>query len=189
MEEQKELKLNDERALYLLKHFEELDHKGRIHFQNLGFEVEQINQALQTIGSKFYARFCDNPFDLIYKLSHYTPFNIKQQTNGNKAILYKIPFTGGIGNNRVMPLKEILEFDKAQIKKVLRNGYPVNVLEGTVSDCTNQLVVICNSENEVITIFPGIYAPSFPPQLTNEEDVKASIIFWENHVFINNSPL
>ena len=187
MEGQKEFILTDERAFYLIKHFEELDKKGLLHFKNLGYSDEKINQELKTIGSKFYASFCDNPFDLIQKLTHYTPFEIIQQTNGNNAIIYKIPFTGGIGTNTIIPLKDIQQTDKLKIKKVIRNGFHANVLERNFFDFTNQLVVICNTINEIITVFPGIYAPPFPTQLTDEEEVKASILFWENHTFIKNS--
>ena len=49
MEEQKEFLLTDERAFYLIKHFEELDKKGIIHFQNLGYNIEEINQFLKTL--------------------------------------------------------------------------------------------------------------------------------------------
>ena len=69
MEKQKELILTDERAFYLLKHFEQIDNTGLLHFQNLGFSVEEINQAIHTIGSKFYVNFCNNPFDLIKKIT------------------------------------------------------------------------------------------------------------------------
>lgn len=186
MEKQKELILTNERAFYLLKHFEEIDNIGLLHFQNLGFSVEEINQAIHTIGSKFYASFCDNPFDLIHKLTNYIPFDLKQQTNGNKVIIYKIPFKGGIGSNKIINLKNIQQADKEKIIKVIRNGFHVNMLERNLIDVTNELVVICNPLNEVITTFPGIYAPPYPTQLIDEKERKASILFWENHTFIKN---
>jgi hypothetical protein len=61
------------------------------------------------------------------------------------------------------------------------------MLERNFFDFTNQLVVICNHLDEVITVFPGSYAPAFPTQLTNVDEIKASILFWENHTFIKNS--
>ena len=186
MEEQKEFLLTDERAFYLIKHFEELDKKGIIHFQNLGYNIEEINQFLKTIGSKFYANFCTNPFDLIQQINHYSAFEVIKQPNGNKAFIYKIPFIGGIGTNTIINLKDIKAADKLKINKVQRNGFYVNMLERNFFDFTNQLVVICNNLNEVITIFPGIYAPAFPTQLNNEDEIKASILFWENHTFIKN---
>jgi hypothetical protein len=63
------------------------------------------------------------------------------------------------------------------------------VLEQNFFDFTNQLVVICNPLHEVITAFPGIYAPAYPTQLLDEEEHKASVLFWENHTFISNSIL
>jgi len=187
MEKQKELILTDERAFYLLKHFEEIDNIGLLHFQNLGFSVEDINQAIHTIGSKFYANFCNNPFDLMQKITHYIPFDLINQTNGNNAFIYKIPFTGGIGTNTIIPLKDIQQSDKSKIKKVIRNGFHVNMLDRNLIDFTNELVVICNPLHEVITTFPGIYAPPYPTQLIDEKERKASILFWENHTFIKNS--
>lgn len=70
---------------------------------------------------------------------------------------------------------------------MIRNGFHTNVLERNFFDFTNQLVVISNTFNEIITVFTGLYAPPFPTQLTDEEEVKASILFWENHTFIKNS--
>ena len=186
MEEQKEFILTDERAFYLIKHFEEIDKKGIIYFQNLGFEIDAINLCLKTVASKFYANFCNNPFDLMQKITHFIPFDIINQTNGNKAFIYKIPFAGGIGTNTIIPLKDIKERDKSKIKKVVRNGFHVNVLEQKKFDFTSQLVVICNPLHEVITAFPGIYAPAFPTQLVDEQELKAAILFWENHAFIKN---
>ncbi len=187
METQKEFLLTDERAFYLIKHFEELDKKGIIHFQNLSYSNEEIKQSVNSIGSKFHASFCNNPFDLIQKINHYSPYEIINQSNGNRAVVYKIPFTGGIGTNTIIKLKDIQQTDKARIKKVIRNGFYVNMLERNFFDFTNQLVVICNHLNEVITVFPGSYAPAFPTQLTNPDEIKASILFWENHTFIKNS--
>jgi hypothetical protein len=40
--------------------------------------------------------------------------------------------------------------------------------------------------HEVITAFPGIYAPAFPTQLVDEQELKAAILFWESHAFIKN---
>lgn len=187
MEEQKGLILKDERAFYLVKHFEEIDKKGMIHFQNLGYSITEINQSLKTVGSKFYSGFCNNPFDLIQKISHYLPMEVIEQSNGSRALLYKIPFTGGIGSNTIINLKDITLTDKGRIQKVIRNGFYVNVLERNFYDFTNQLVVICNSFNEVITVFPVVYAPAFPAQLIDKDEINKSILFWENHTFIKNS--
>jgi len=41
--------------------------------------------------------------------------------------------------------------------------------------------------NEVITVFPGTYAPAFPTQLVDKNEVDAAQLFWDNHVFIINS--
>jgi hypothetical protein len=49
MEEQKEFILTDERAFYLIKHFEKMDEKGMLHFQQLGHAIEAINHALSSI--------------------------------------------------------------------------------------------------------------------------------------------
>ena len=184
MDEQKKLILTDERAFYLIKHFEEIDQKGIIHFQNIGYNSDQIIKSLNTIGSKFYARFCSNPFDLMLKINNYKPFESIDQSNGNKAIIYKIPFTGGIGTNTILNLKEIQPQDRHKLNKLNRNGFYVNVLERSFFEFTNQLVVICNQFNQVMTIFPGLYAPAFPTQLNDENEIKSSILFWENHVFI-----
>ena len=182
MEEQKEFILTDERAFYLIKHFEKMDEKGMLHFQQMGHASEAINHALSSIGSKFYASFCANPFELIQKIAYFTPFEVIPQTNGNRAFRYKIAFEGGIGTNTIMNIKTILHADK--IKKVIRNGFQVNTIERNSFDSTNELVLICNSLNEVITVFPGMYAPAFPTQLVDKNEAEAARLFWEHHAFI-----
>jgi len=127
MEEQKEFILTDERAFYLIKHFEKLNEKGIRHFQQLGHSSEAINHALSSIGSKFYARFTENPYDFIQQLSHLTPLEIIYQTNGNRAFRYKIPFEGGIGTNTLVNIHAI-QPDKSILKKVIRNDFQVNVI-------------------------------------------------------------
>ena len=182
MEEQKEFILTDERAFYLIKHFEKMDEKGMLHFQQMGHAREAINQALSSIGSKFYASFCENPFELIERIALCSPFEVIQQSNANQAFRYKIPFDGGIGTNTIINIKTIQHADK--IKKVIRNGFEVNIIERNFFDSTNELVLICNSLNEVITIFPGMYAPAFPTQLVDKNEVEAARLFWEHHAFI-----
>lgn len=182
MEEQKEFILTDERAFYLIKHFEKLDNQALHYFQQLGHGIEEVNHALSSIGSKFYASFCANPFELIQKIAYFTPFEVIPQPNGNRAFRYKIAFDGGIGTNALINIKTILHADK--IKKVIRNGFQVNTIERNFFDPTNELVVVCNPLNEVITVFPGMYAPAFPSQLVDENEVEAAGLFWEHHVFI-----
>jgi hypothetical protein len=186
MEKQKEFILTDERAFYLIKHFEKLNEKGIHHFQQLGHSSEAINHALSSIGSKFYTRFTENPYELIQYLSHLTPLVIISQTNGNKALRYKIAFEGGIGTNTLINIQAIPQTDKSTLKKVIRNGFEVNVVERNFFDPTNELVLICNSLNEVITVFPGMYAPAFPTQLVDKNEVDSARLFWEHHAFIIN---
>ena len=187
MEEQKEFILTDERAFYLIKHFEKLNEKGIRHFQQLGHSSEAINHALSSIGSKFYTRFTENPYELIQQLSHLTPLEIISQTNGNRAFRYKMHCEGGIGTNNLVNIQAIPQRDKSTLKKVIRNGFEVNVVERNFFDPTNELVLICNSLNEVITVFPGTYAPAFPTQLVDKNEVDAARLFWDNHAFVIHS--
>ena len=119
---------------------------------------------------------------MIERIALCSPFEVIQQSNANQAFRYKIPFDGGIGTNTIINIKTIQHADK--IKKVIRNGFQVNVVERNSFDPTNELVLICNSLNEVITVFPGMYAPAFPTQLVDKNEVEASKLFWENHAFI-----
>ena len=182
MEAKKQFKLTDERAFYLIKHFEKLDNQALHYFQQLGHGIKEVNQALSSIGSKFYASFCENPLELIQRIALCSPFEVIQQSNANQAFRYKIPFEGGIGTNALINIHTIQHADK--IKKVIRNGFQVNTIERNSFDSTNELVVVCNPLNEVITIFPGVYAPAFPTQLVVENEVEAARLFWEHHAFI-----
>jgi hypothetical protein len=164
-----------------------LNEKGIRHFQQLGHSSEAINHALSSIGSKFYTRFTENPYELIQQLSHLTPLEIISQTNGNRAFRYKMHCEGGIGTNNLVNIQAIPQRDKSTLKKVIRNGFEVNVVERNFFDPTNELVLICNSLNEVITVFPGMYAPAFPTQLVDKNEVDAARLFWDNHAFVIHS--
>jgi hypothetical protein len=184
MEQQTKLKLSNERAFYLIKHFESIDKKGLKHFQSCGNTIDEINIALYTLGSKFNSKFSYNPFDLINKINQYIPLEIIHQANGNLALIYKLRFAGGLGTCNVVNLKDIPKNERQNIKKIYRNGFEINVIKRNFLDITNQLIVIVTNNFDVITAFPGLYAPPFPNQLTNSVDVENSIKFWDNHVFI-----
>lgn len=184
MEEQTQLKLSNERAFYLVKHFESLDKKGIKYLLGCGYSLDEINLSLSTIGSKFKSKFSDNPFDLITKLKQHTPIEIIIQNNGNKAVIYKLPFAGGLGTCNIVYIKDIPKNERLHIFKLDRTGFEIKVIKRNFLDITNQIVVIVNNESEVITAFPGLYAPSFPNQLKDSDDIENSLKFWEDHVFI-----
>ena len=133
MEQQTQLKLSDERAFYLVKHFESLDKKGIKYLLGCGYSLDEINLSLITIGSKFKAKFSDNPFDLITKLKQHTPIEIITQTNRNKAVIYKLPFAGGLGTCNVVNIKDIPKNERQHIFKLDRNGFETKVIKNIIN--------------------------------------------------------
>ena len=67
-----------------------------------------------------------------------------------------------------------------------RNHYEVKVIRKNKRNATKQLnVVFRKNSNEIITMFPGIYAPPLPSEVMNIEELLRATEFWENYVFID----
>ena len=66
-----------------------------------------------------------------------------------------------------------------------RNNFKIKIVEKEGFVKTNELVVVASKENnEIITAFPGQYAPPFPIHLSDTKSKIASERFWEEHAFI-----
>ncbi len=131
--------------------------------------------------------FFDNVFDGIYKLLEYVnahePREIICQMNGNQVHVFE--YEGG---------KEVgfVGFDKkknvlgCEVIREMRNNYLtefalVEKMKATPMFCVVVRAVI---QMEVITTFPGPFAPPFPYSGQNEHENKVSSAFWEEHILI-----
>jgi hypothetical protein len=95
-------------------------------------------------------------------------------------------FPNGIGNSALIPLNKLSDQQQAAKYKVNRNNYEVWTCEVEELPTTNLLTIIAlNHENtlQIVTLFPGDYAPAFPQGLGDQEEKKR--VFWEGHCLMN----
>ncbi len=180
------LTLSIDRAFYLLKHFSKIDSKTRFFFIQNNYTNELIESALCSSGSKFNYRFCKNPFELIEKIERLQPLHFFKQENGNEVYIFTIE-SNFIGVDNLIPLEDLTLTERSKIKYELRNGYEIGTFTTKKMHPTKECVLVLKSDsNEVVTIFPGIYAPPFPISIANEELKLKAEYFWANHLFLIN---
>lgn len=184
MEKEINFILSIDRAFYLLKHFSHIDELTRDIFIKNNFSNEQIEIALHTCGSKF--SFCKNPFELMQKIKDLHLQQKFAQDNGTNVYIYSNE-ENMIGTNQLTSIQELSLEEKSQIKIEERNGFKINVLKTVKILETNVCVLVSNAEtNEVISVFPGIYAPPFPIHLSAGPFKEYAEKFWNNHVFLKS---
>ena len=185
MERQEELKLTVQRAFYILKHFESIDADSRNLFLKNGYSELEILKSIATIGSKFFNTFCSSPFQLSKIINNSNPVESFNQSNGNCIFIYLFHESDGIGNDNLINLNNLLPIEQSNLKVEKRNNFKIKIVEKASFIKTNQLVVVASKENnEIITAFPGQYAPAFPIHLSDTKSKIASERFWEEHAFI-----
>ena len=185
MEKPEDLKLTLQRAFYILKHFESIDVDSRNLFLKNGYSELEIAKSIATIGSKFFNTFCSNPFQLSKIINNSNPVESIKQSNGNCIFIYSFHESGGIGTDNLINLNNLLPIEQSNLRLEIRNGFLIKIVQKASFVKTNQLVVVASKENnEIITAFPGQYAPPFPIHLSETKSKIASERFWGDHAFI-----
>jgi hypothetical protein len=180
MAEKLELQLSDFSQLYLCKHFTNIgeDEKNRlVSF----FSSQEVENNLSQIGSKFLSEFAKGPIDLIEKLKLNVPNKVFIQNNGRKVSIYV--FDQHIGTTGIIHRNAIPSEFREQIYTEKRGKSIVFVWKSREEVFKNQLVLITDNE-QVITCFPGLYAPPLPSSEMTEVELNESMDFWGQHVFI-----
>ena len=186
MEESKKIGLLDSSIIYLIRHFHKIDQSCINELLHQGIKLEAIEEKLKTAGSKFDANFASNPREIIEILNPHPPYQVIPQVNKRTAYLYL--FEESIGWDSIMDVNQIPPGDIAKIKEEKRGDHTVRFIERTESPQTNQIVAVVDSEsNNVITLFPGSYAPALPSLDQSKTDFDQSTAFWGTHVFIKQS--
>jgi hypothetical protein len=138
----------------------------------------------EDVGSVFYKDVFASPFELLYYINSNSPNEIIIQLNGRETHIFNCEQMGGIGNTGIANRKEV---DFNFIIKENRNGFMVDVALVSVLQVTNTFCVVIEKDGtdlDIITAFPGPYAPPFPYKAQNEVDYKLSEIFWNRHVLL-----
>ena len=139
----------------------------------------------QSAGSRFRCDLfptVESVFDL---LLHRQPINIILQNNNTEAHEFLIEDNSYIG---WLGLGLLSEFESALIQKEMRNGYETKFIEVDSLPTTNFITVISspieNTYFQIITLFPGQYAPAFPNDRMSIDDFRNASEFWDTHILL-----
>jgi len=179
-----------ERQFHVLKHFKTVDPEYVKYLQdNSEYTTDKITSQLDVRGSNFYNGFASNPDNLWQNLkTTIRDEEIKASwVNGKCEIqvdFSRTDYPDGIGEDHLVHISELPPEVRITINtndwKSLRN------LEysGNPKPSWSVQVIIRKMENspDVISIFPGIYAPQLPDRdLQDDEDYISSLGFWTTH--------
>ncbi len=95
----------------------------------------------------------------------------------------------GVGSDNLIDINS--DELRSKCQKSTRSGYSdVNILKGMQPKLTQTLVGVVHYREyedayQVVTAFPGTWAPKFPNQCTTDDKRKESTEFWDNHAFIS----
>ncbi len=135
-------------------------------------------------GSIFYKDVFASPIELLNYINNNNSSEIIIQLNGRETHVFNCDHLGDIGNTGIANKKEV---DIKTIIKENRNGFMVEVALVSELQVTNKFCVVIEKVEDdlnIITAFPGPYAPSFPYKDQNKADYKLSEIFWNIHVLL-----
>jgi hypothetical protein len=183
MKMKNKLILTENRIFYCLKHLKKLNKQTNDYLIEKGHDLIEIQQQIGLIGSKFFSSFCQSPIELYDKITDRVPSKIIHQENGN--VTYCYTFEENIGFDSIIAISELNSKERNSIVLENRNQYEVKVIRKNKRNGTKKLnVVFQKNSNEIITMFPGIYAPPLPAAWMNKEELLIANEFWEKHVFI-----
>ncbi len=181
---------NLDRQFHCLRHFsfDGNDQLRRLEAKFPSYSTTQIQQELELIGSKFHADFAQEPFEILDQFKKASRMQIPIENNKTliQFAFSKDDFPNGIGNSALLPLSELDEAQQARKYKVKRGDFEVWTCEVAKLPTSNKLSIIAfeNQGNfDIITLFPGEYAPAFP-RGTSELD-EQNRMFWEGHCLLS----
>ena len=182
-----------DRQFHILKHFQSVDSEYKEYLTgHYGCAHEDIEIRLKMHGSKFRNTFCSNPLELIDLLkAEFRRQQVESYWTDDRCefqISFLLSdFPNGIGEDRVLHINEVPDLIKEPfIGKDIETLH--NIIYKTDPRPTwtaNVILQLIGGQPEVISIFPGIYAPSFPDREGQEEEQYAkSMQFWCQHIII-----
>ena len=181
MEKSKVTEISIDQAFYLLKHFHGIKPTDRIKWFGIGKNAIEIQAQVNTVGSKFESSFCDSPFKIGEKIKLGKLIETIEQSNGRKAEVFE--FTQITGEENIVPIFELSETEKLHIHAEKRGDFEAKVFTTERKFYTHKLTVISSASNELITCFPGGYAPAFVSDWMSDREKTLSKSFWDQHLF------
>ena len=181
---------SNERQFHCLRHISFHD-EDQLKFLQNNFprhQLKDIRRQLDMVGSKFDPSFVKQPMDILksFKKASFSSRNIENNKIVFQFLFSVKDFPNGIGNSALIPMSELSTQQQATKYKVKQSNYEVWTCEVEELPTTNLLSIIAlNQENtlQIVTLFPGDYAPAFPSGLCDSEEMNR--VFWKGHCLLN----
>jgi len=191
--ELEETNFSVESQFHVLKHFKRVDRDYVKYLTNHSeYTADDIAHQLAVRGSDFYEGFAPNPLNLWQRLKEKIRDDAIRVTwhNGKCEIELKFSkseYPEGIGEDHLLHIDELPPgiLDKVDTSN-WENLRKVSYRKELKSTWTLQIILRkIKGSTEVISVFPGIYAPQLPDkELQSEEEYKTSLKFWKTHVVL-----
>ena len=120
---------------------------------------------------------------LIYILD-FEPIREIIQSEYSVAHLYEINAIEYVGWEGVGKMSD---YPKVKVQEENRNGYITRFIEIAELPQTKLVNVVskhCLNGMELITVFPGTYAPAFPNASMSKDDLQIASEFWDEHILL-----
>ena len=182
-----------ERQFHVLKHFKTVDEEYVKYLQdNSDYTADEITHQLDVRGSDFYEGFASNPENLwdnlktVIREERIEAFWINEKCE-IQVEFSKTGYPDGIGEDHLLHINELpgsirQSLHAADWKSLRKLAYSAKPKPTWTAH-----IILRKMENapELISIFPGTYAPPLPDlELQNEDDYARSLGFWSTHVVL-----
>lgn len=178
--------------LHICRHFKSLTSEDVSKLLALGFKESEIEQELKLVGSKFFSP----PFSGIYALVDFIEKNwekkevisLENDTLVCRWVWEKSEYPNGIGNDGLVSLKSLNENELSKVYKKERKKFIVNAYPTSQIFPTFEFNVISKVKPiyEILTIYPGTYAPPFPSEEMEKGLYSFCDDFWKNHALLDS---
>jgi hypothetical protein len=143
-------------------------------------------------GSKFDIDFAIEPLELLTRIKDFGQVSRFENINFSRLEIEftfkESDFPNGIGSTIVVPLSELTELEKTELKVHNKDGIYYSKINGIQPHITFNLVLVLHRSKkvwEVTTCFPGLWTPSLPNRhKMSEEQLKYAVSFWQDHAII-----
>ena len=187
------LQFTIERQFHTLTHFNKIDEKYLYYLlKNSNYSKTDILNQTKIYGSKFHFSFVKNPLELLTIIEgKISEQHLHLEFIKNKCELSisfaKDKFPEGIGNDTIVNINSLSENEKKNINKSFKNNIPIKTVKLKREILTWDLNIIIGNEQEpeIITFFPGKYAPPLPDKAWQTiKQYNEYVEFWDKYVFL-----
>ncbi len=187
----KEFQFTAERQFHALKHFQSVDEIYRSELcKSVEVSRKEVSKRMEKFGSKFNPIFSYNPLQVLKMLKTRKGYSIKYILRSSDRIEVKLLFNRGenydcIGWDTLVK-KEDYESEH-EVKTRIRNGFTISYAIGDPKPTLemNMIFELSDGVFQLITLFPGKYAPPFPDkEIQIRMEYAANAKFWSDHLFL-----